>query len=130
MIRLSFQAISIVLGLSVLVQTPAATAADVTAFVSVNVVPMDRDRVMRGQTVLIENGTIKAIGAAVIVPKGAPVIDGHGTAFLSPGLADMHSHSDTPEDLVVYLASGVTTILNMGGDGWPTQRGVWGSRQN
>ena len=43
------------------------------------------------------------------------VIDGHGTAFLSPGLADMHTHSTTSRDMLVYLASGVTTVLNMGG---------------
>ena len=41
-------------------------------------------------------------------------MDGRG-AYLSPGLADMHTHSDTRQDLKVYLANGVTSILNMGG---------------
>lgn len=91
-----------------------AAEPNVTAFVHVNVVPMDRDRVLTDQTVLIEKGIISAVGRDVRVPGGARVIDGHGK-FLSPGLADMHNHSDTREDMKVYLATGVTTLLNLGG---------------
>jgi hypothetical protein len=76
---------------------------------------MDRDHILTNQTVLIEDGKIKAVGPSVRVPPGAVVIDGHGTAFLCPGLSDMHSHSDTAEDMIVYLANGVTTVLDMGG---------------
>ncbi|HET7174769.1 MAG TPA: amidohydrolase family protein [Gammaproteobacteria bacterium] len=94
--------------------SPPAAQPGITAFVGVNVVPMDRERVLRGQTVLVEDGNIKAIGPDLAVPAGATVIDGHGTAYLSPGLADMHVHSDTAEDMKVYLANGVTTVLNMG----------------
>ena len=91
-------------------------AADpqVTAFVHVNVVPMDRERVLADQTVLVDKGVITAVGRDVRVRKDARVIDGRGK-FLSPGLADMHSHSDTREDMKVYLAKGVTTLLNLGG---------------
>lgn len=85
----------------------------VTAFINVNVAPMDADRVLRNQTVLVENGKIAAIGAGLKVPESAQVLDGHG-AYLSPGLSDMHTHSDTREDLKVYLANGVTSVLNMG----------------
>jgi imidazolonepropionase-like amidohydrolase len=99
---LSFQAVT------------AAETTPVTAFVSVNVVPMDSDRVLQHQTVLIENGKITAIGPSVDVPKDAHIIDGHDTAFLSPGLADMHTHADTSGDMALYLASGVTSVLNMG----------------
>lgn len=91
---------------------PAAPA--VTAFVDVNVVPMDADRVLRKQTVLVEDGKIEAIGPSLPVPAGAQVIDGRGSAYLSPGLADMHVHADTRRDMALYLANGVTTILNMG----------------
>jgi hypothetical protein len=91
-----------------------AAEPEVTAFVHVSVVPMDRDRVLADQTVLIDKGVITAIGREVRVPHGARVIDGSGK-FLSPGLADMHSHSDTREDMKVYLANGVTTLLNLGG---------------
>jgi hypothetical protein len=86
-----------------------------TAFVHVNVVPMDRERVLADQTVIVEGDKIVAVGRGVSVPKNAQVIDGHKTAYLSPGLADMHTHSETRNDLAVYLATGVTTVLHMGG---------------
>lgn len=92
----------------------AASEPKITAFTHVNVIPMDRDRVLTDQTVLIDDGVIAAIGREVRVPSGARVIDGEGK-FLSPGLADMHTHSDTREDMKVYLANGVTTLLNLGG---------------
>lgn len=86
----------------------------IAAFIHVNVVPMTQDQVLGDQTVLVEKGRIAFIGRGIAIPEGAEVIEGDGR-FLSPGLADMHSHSDTREDLKVYLANGVTTILNMGG---------------
>ncbi|MFC5475432.1 amidohydrolase family protein [Paraherbaspirillum soli] len=94
-------------------QTPQPSV--MTAFVAVNLLPMDTDRILPNQTVLVENGKITAIGASLTIPKNARIIDGHGSAFLSPGLADMHVHSDTADELKVYLANGVTTVLNMGG---------------
>ena len=102
-----------------LLPAAAAFAEDVpshaTAFVHVNVVPMDRERVLRDQTVIVEGDRIAAIGRDVAVPASATVIDGKGTAYLSPGLADMHTHSETRNDLAIYLANGVTTVLQMGG---------------
>jgi imidazolonepropionase-like amidohydrolase len=41
--------------------------------------------------VLIENGRITAVGAALKAPSSAQVIDGTGK-HLSPGLIDAHSH--------------------------------------
>lgn len=95
-------------------QAAAETAAD-TAFVHVNVVPMDGERVLKDRTVIVTSGRIAAIGSGLKPPPGAQVIDGHGTAYLSPGLADMHTHSETRDDLAVYLANGVTRVLHMGG---------------
>ena len=91
----------------------AADAPAITAFVNVNVVPMDRERVLRGQSVIVESGRISAIGRNLKIRAGARTIDGKGR-FLSPGLADMHNHSDTREDLALLLANGVTTMLNLG----------------
>ena len=91
------------------------TSAPQTLFTHVNVVPMDSERVIRDQSVLIEGDTIKAIGKNITASPQANVIDGHGTEYLSPGLADMHVHSDNRRDMAVYLANGVTTVLNMGG---------------
>ena len=78
---------------------------------------MDRERVLADQTVIVEGDTIVAMGSDLPAPAHAQVIDGHKTAYLSPGLADMHTHSDTRNDLAVYLANGVTTVLHMGGAG-------------
>jgi hypothetical protein len=94
---------------------PVAAGAQSTAFVHVNLVPMDSERVLRDQTVLVRDGHIEAVGAALAPPPGYQLVDGHGTAWLSPGLADMHTHSETRDDLALYLANGVTTVLNMGG---------------
>jgi imidazolonepropionase-like amidohydrolase len=100
--------------------TPASSAPGaVTAFVDVNVVPMDTERVFAEQTVLVEGGRITALGPSskVQVPAGAVRIDGRGQ-YLIPGLADMHPHGGFGEarlpamqdGLFRELASGVTTV--------------------
>src|SRR6188508_1396002 len=63
------------------------------AIVNVSIVPMDRERVLTRQTVIVADGRIAAIGPAntVKVPAGAQRIDGAGK-FVMPGLADMHVH--------------------------------------
>lgn len=92
---------------------PAAAQQARIAFVNANVVPMDRERVLRGQTVLVENGRIAAIGPRLAIPADARRIDARDL-WLSPGLADLHSHVQARDDLAVYLSYGVTTILHMG----------------
>lgn len=99
-------------------------AAQTTAFVGVNVIPMDRERVLSDQTVIVKNGSITEIGPAnkVKVPKDAVKIDGAGK-YLVPGLVDMHTHllsdgDDYPDsiaedELKVMVANGVTTIRFM-----------------
>ena len=88
------------------------------AFENVTVIPMDSDRVMLGQTVVIEDSRITDIGTSgsTEIPIGAHVVDGEGR-FLIPGLSDMMTHTSGSEnDLLVYLATGVTTIRIMGND--------------
>ena len=93
------------------------------AIVNVNVIPMDRERVDSGQTVLVRGDSIVAVGAAgeVLVPSGATVIDGAGR-YLVPGLTDGHVHlagfgAARPDfgDGPLYLAYGVTTVFNLRG---------------
>lgn len=86
------------------------------AFVDVSVVPMDAERVVEHQTVVVRDGKIAEVGAAagVAVPEGALRVDGRGK-YLMPGLADMHVHVRTRGDLTLYVANGVTTVLDMGG---------------
>src|SRR5689334_677943 len=69
----------------------------VTAFVNVSVIPMDREQVLAGQTVLVRGQTIAEVGptAQIKVPAGAARIDAQGK-FLMPGLGDMHAHLFPP----------------------------------
>ncbi len=94
---------------------PAFAQTSVTVFRDVTVIPMDSERVLPHSTVVVEGGEITRVGpsASVMTPAGARVIDGRGK-FLVPGLADMHTHVDRAEELPLFLAAGVTTMLNMG----------------
>ncbi len=89
--------------------------ADVTAFVGVNVVPMDAERVLLGQTVVVEDAHVVTIGPVdeVPVPDGARVIYGRGR-WLVPGLADMHVHV-IERDLPRYVENGITTVRDLAG---------------
>nr|WP_299382714.1 amidohydrolase family protein [Allomuricauda sp.] len=80
---------------------------------NVNVVPMTRDTVWMGKSVLVENGNISKI-ADNIPENNWQIIDGNG-GFLSPGLVDTHVHIWDRYDLGVYLANGVTTVRNLRG---------------
>jgi hypothetical protein len=90
--------------------------AGLTAFVGVDVVPMDSERILDDQTVLVRGDRIAAMGPAgtVTVPAGATSIDGKGK-YLMPGLTDMHVHLFAPDEMPLYLANGVTTVRNMAG---------------
>ncbi len=96
--------------------TAPAQATGPVAFVDVNVVPMDREAILTGQTVLVLDGVISAIGPAgsVTLPDDVTSIDGSGQ-YLMPGLADLHVHAENELDLPVYLLGGVTTVLDLGG---------------
>lgn len=82
----------------------------------VSVIPLSTPGTLMHQTVLVDGGYIVEIGAAakVAVPPDAEVVNGAGL-YLMPGLADMHVHLTSPEELPVYLSYGVTTVLNMRG---------------
>lgn len=105
-------------------RSDTASPPAVQAFVDVAVVPMDRERVLAHQTVLVRGDRIVTLGPAsqIAVPAGATRIDGRGK-YLLPGLADMHVHlgfttSDTAASLIsnvlfAYVANGVTTVRDM-----------------
>src|SRR5215207_4175273 len=102
----------------------ASVSAQTVAFTNVSVIPMDRERVLAKQTVVIKNGLIAEFGDAkkVKLPKDAVRIDGTGK-YLVPGLVDMDTHllSDSdefpdsigPHELRVMVANGVTTVRFM-----------------
>jgi len=91
-----------------------AHGGDVIAFVDVNVVPMDTERVLTQHTVLVRKGRIAAVGKEVAIPDDALRIEGRGR-YLMPGLADMHVHNWYEKEHLLFLANGVTTIRNMWG---------------
>lgn len=109
--RRSFLTSAAVIGL---LGEASAKPGPVIAFTNINVVPMDRPRILRGQTVVVRDGVVAAFGAGMPVPAEAQTINGRGHLWLSPGLADMHNHCDTRQDMAVMLAKGVTTTMNMG----------------
>ena len=103
----------------------------VIAFLHATVIPMDRERRLHDQTVVVTNGRITTIGPAskVKIPRNALRIDATGR-YLIPALSDMHVHleaeafnamlkpadqlagKDIPFDtfLYPYIANGVTAI--------------------
>jgi imidazolonepropionase-like amidohydrolase len=95
---------------------------------------MDREIVLRDQTVIVKGGKIVALGPtrSIKVPKGSQQIEG-SNHYLMPGLADMHVHfirpataekmassaetyaEENPRLALLFVANGVTTVRNMWG---------------
>jgi imidazolonepropionase-like amidohydrolase len=94
------------------------------AFLNVNLVPMDRERIVENQTVVVRDGRISEIGpaASVKVPADAQRVEGRGK-YLMPGLAEMHGHMPHPNlgekiansFLLLFVANGITTVRTMYG---------------
>jgi hypothetical protein len=94
-------------------------------FVGAHVIPMDREAVLRDQTVVVADGRITAIGGkgSVNVPAGATQIRAEGQ-YLIPAIAEMHAHipggnepdASIERTLFLYAANGVGTIRGMLGD--------------
>ena len=88
-------------------------------FTGVSVLPMDRETVLRDQTVIVENGRVTHVGARRAPPAGATTIDARGK-FLMPGLAEFHAHVPSGQGAVharrtleLYVLAGVTTARGM-----------------
>ena len=88
-----------------------------------NVINLDAEEALPGQTVLVADGRIAAIGpeGTVALPAGAVAIDASGR-YLMPGLTEMHGHVPGSDDrqyledvLFLYVANGVTTVRGMQG---------------
>ena len=100
-----------------------SAAPDAFAFVNVNLLSLDGGSMATRQTVIVQHGTIAAIGPAgtVSVPRGAEIVDGAGK-FLLPGLVDTHVHiaitstDDQRALLKLFVANGVTTVVNLRGN--------------
>lgn len=95
----------------------APLATDIFAIVGATVIDGSGGAPIVDATVVVRNGRLEAIGSrtTVTVPAGARVIDGRGKTVI-PGLWDMHAHASQVEWAPAYLAAGVTTIRDMGGE--------------
>jgi imidazolonepropionase-like amidohydrolase len=88
----------------------------------VNVIPMNREIVLKDQSVLVKDGRFVQVGAAgkLKVPAGAIRVDGKGK-YLMPGMGEMHGHippptspaQDVEDVLFLYVANGITTVRGM-----------------
>ncbi len=95
-------------------------AAETTAFVNVNVLPMSSESLLTAQTVIVEDGVIRTIGDVdtVPIPEDAEMVDGTDR-YLMPGLAEMHAHVPDAESaeldryFSLFVANGVTTVRGM-----------------
>ena len=107
--------------------SPAFTqsrAKVVYAIKNVNLIPMDRERIIPGQTVIVEDGIITKISGQDTKPgNNLTIIDGRGK-WLLPGFFDMHvhffyeqgEHVNTCEaELKMMLANGLTTARILAG---------------
>ena len=93
------------------------TADSVTkyALTHVNVLTHSADNFLPNHTVVIDNGIIVAVGTDVELDVDTPVINGEGR-YLVPGFTDSHVHLwQSENDLLLYLANGVTQIREMNG---------------
>jgi hypothetical protein len=95
---------------------PATAPGVVTAITNVTVLTMRPEGVLPDHVVVVRDGLIAELGpkASTTIPPGATVIDGKGS-YLMPGLVDMHVHPATPDELLSFLAFGVTTVANLDG---------------
>jgi imidazolonepropionase-like amidohydrolase len=105
--------------LSVFGQAPVNSNNRPIAIKNVNVVTMVDEKILEGQTVVIEDGKIAAMGRNVKLKANTLEIDGRGK-WLMPGLAEMHAHVPPVDDLnpmkdvlMLFAANGITTIRGM-----------------
>ena len=87
-------------------------AASSASFFVRGVRVFDGERVWPEADVLVRDGRIAAVGAALPAAPGIPVVDGKGRTLL-PGLIDAHNHVFSTDALKQGLAFGVTVLVDM-----------------
>jgi imidazolonepropionase-like amidohydrolase len=103
--------------LAALSQRARPTATGSVALVGGTLVDGSGRDAIRDATVVVADGRIVAAGpsASVTVPAAARRIDVRGKTIV-PGLWDMHGHVMQIEWAPTYLATGVTTVRDMGNE--------------
>jgi len=117
--------VSILIILSLVSSTIAATKSNSIAFIHVTVIDATGSDPQEDMVVIIEGKKIVEIGKfdTLKIPKGSRVIDAAGK-FMIPGLWDMHVHLAKAGEstLPLFIANGVTSVRDMGGDYLPVLR--------
>ena len=96
--------------------------SSIVAFYDVNVITMIDNNILTHQTVITQDSKIIQIGhfTQLELPENSQVIDARNK-YLSPGLTEMHMHlglygglTFSQDSGLLFIANGVTTVLNMG----------------
>ena len=87
------------------------------AIAGVRLIDGKSDTSLENATVIVRDGRIAAVGprTQTIVPPGVPIMEAHGATLL-PGLWEMHTHFAQVDYGPAYLAAGVTTARDCGGE--------------
>ena len=100
-------------------QQPIDTRTREVVIRNVNVIPMDQERILMDQTVIIRDSKVVSIGSRLKYNKKSYVVDAKGK-YLIPGLAEMHAHVPPVDDiepmkevLRLFALNGITTIRGM-----------------
>jgi imidazolonepropionase-like amidohydrolase len=95
----------------------APLAEGLVAFTGAHLIDGTGKPPLNDATVIVRASRIAAVGprGSVVIPPNAHVIDARGMT-IAPGLWDLHAHAANIEWLPAYLASGVTTFRDMGGE--------------
>jgi imidazolonepropionase-like amidohydrolase len=114
--------LTLLIGLLAMATAPAAQSGEALAIAHITVIPMDRERTLADQTVIVRGDRIEALGpaATVPVPADARRIDARGK-FLIPALSEMHAHippgnatdAEMERVLAFYAVNGIGTIRGM-----------------
>jgi hypothetical protein len=107
-----------IMGERATIATPVQTLAPLPAasdilFKSVQIVDVAAGAIRSPQDVLVRNGRIESIGSS-IESAGAQTIQAAGR-YLMPGLIDTHVHVTADDQLLLFVAAGVTTVQGLGG---------------
>ncbi len=90
------------------------------ALLNVNIVDLKNERIIEGQTILIDNGRILSISPVVPlqIPVDFKIISGN-SRYVIPGLIDSHVHTAGSNDQkLLNLLNSVTTVRDMAGQPW------------
>ncbi|HEX6226302.1 MAG TPA: amidohydrolase family protein [Chryseolinea sp.] len=100
-------------------QGPVDSKTQEIVLLMVDVIPMDNERILKDQTVVIKDNKIKSMGSKVKYSKDAHVVNADGK-YLIPGLAEMHAHVPPNDDVEsmkevvrLFALNGITTIRGM-----------------